>query len=126
MKKTLILAMMMLALGCANWVKADQIVLTPGGAGDDWSTGAAAGAGELCVICQADSSPRLIERTGGSSSFELTGLAADSAAGYKIPVTVGTMEPKCDPKNMPEPASMVLFGTGLVALGVRLRRRTNA
>ena len=45
MRKTLILALVMLALGCANWVKADQIVLTPGGAADDWSTGAAAGAG---------------------------------------------------------------------------------
>jgi hypothetical protein len=118
MKRELILVMLVLALGCAGFARADQMLVTPAGTADGWSAGAAGGVSHVCVFCKS-ASPANAHRT---AAFALTGVR--TAPVSDVVFTPSKTKPDCDsPPKAPEPASMVLFGTGLIALGAKLRRR---
>lgn len=124
MRRVLILVMLLLALGCAKVTRADQIIATMDTAGDfGAATLGGASGDEVCVICRGGPSP---QTNGSTANFTTTGISVDMTADYVI-LSPSSIRPDCDPKDpVPEPASMVLLGSGLLVLGAKLRRRPKA
>lgn len=64
-----------------------------------------------------------------TATFELTGIPGDAKVGdvvFSFSTTAGDNVPGTPGPPVPEPASLILFGTGLLGLGAKLRRRRKA